>query len=232
MAPILEVRDLHKSFLLHLQGGLRLPVVRAAGFQVGPGACAVLQGPSGCGKSSVLKMIYGTYPCDGGQILIRSGETTIDVASADLRCLRRLRRDTVGYVSQFLRVIPRVATLDIVAEPLLSRGVAPADARDRAAALLEHLNLPRRLWNLPPATFSGGEQQRVNIAKGFAHPAPLLLLDEPTASLDADNRLAVIELIKQAKGQGAAVLGIFHDQQVRDRLADSVIDVGAFAAAA
>lgn len=232
MSPVLQLRDVEKSFRLHLQGGTRLSVIRGAAFEVAAGECAVLHGPSGSGKSSLLKMIYGTYPCDGGQIRIDAGGATVDVAAADLSALRRLRRDTLGYVSQFLRVIPRVAALDVVAEPVISRGGAPEVARARAAELLARLNLPERLWALPPATFSGGEQQRVNIARGFARPYPLLLLDEPTASLDAANRRAVVGLIEEARAGGSAILGIFHDKDVRDRLADRVIDVGGFAAAA
>lgn len=232
MTPVLQLRDVEKSFRLHLQGGTRLSVIRGAAFEVAAGECAVLHGPSGSGKSSLLKMIYGTYPCDGGQIRIDAGGATVDVAAADLSALRRLRRDTLGYVSQFLRVIPRVAALDVVAEPVISRGGAPEVARARAAELLARLNLPERLWALPPATFSGGEQQRVNIARGFARPYPLLLLDEPTASLDAANRRAVVGLIEEARAGGSAILGIFHDKDVRDRLADRVIDVGGFAAAA
>lgn len=232
MTVLLRVRDVEKSFLLHLQEGVRLSVIRGASFQVAAGECAVLHGASGSGKSSLLKMIYGTYPCSAGRILVETNGEVIDVAAADPHRLRRLRCDAVGYVSQFLRVIPRVATLDIVAEPLVSRGIPGAQARERAAGLLTRLNVPERLWALPPATFSGGEQQRVNIARGFAHTYPLLLLDEPTASLDAENRQAVISLIRDAKRQGAAVLGIFHDQEVRDRLADRLIDVPAFAGAA
>ena len=232
MTPILHVRNADKSFLLHLQEGLRLSVIKDASFQLDAGECVVIHGPSGSGKSSLLKMIYGTYPCNGGSILIRSGDAVIDVATADAHRLRGLRRETVGYVSQFLRVIPRVAARDVVAEPLTSRGVPHAEADERAAALLARLNVPQRLWTLPPATFSGGEQQRVNIARGFAHRYPLLLLDEPTASLDSDNREAVITLIEEAKNQGAAVLGIFHDHAIRRRLADRIVDVSGFAAAA
>lgn len=232
MTPTLRVQNIGKSFVLHLQGGLTLPVIKNASFQVGAGECVVLRGPSGTGKSSLLKMVYGTYPSDGGSILVSSGEAVVDVAKADAHSLRRLRRDTVGYVSQFLRVIPRVAALEIVAEPLICIGVPHTEAHDRAAELLSRLNVPRRLWALPPATFSGGEQQRVNIARGLAHPYSLLLLDEPTASLDADNREAVIAVIEEARSGGAAILGIFHDQRVRDRLADRTIDVDDFAVAA
>ncbi len=229
---MLQVRNLAKSFLLHLQGGTLLSVIDNGSFDVAAGECAVLAGPSGSGKSSLLKMVYGTYPCDRGQILVACDGGPVDIAKADAHALRRLRRDTIGYVSQFLRVIPRIATLDVVAEPLIGLGRTRDEAMARAAELLTRLNLPERHWSLPPATFSGGEQQRVNIARGLAHRYPLLLLDEPTASLDAENRAAVVALIEEARAEGAAILGIFHDAEVRRQLADRTIDVGAFANAA
>jgi alpha-D-ribose 1-methylphosphonate 5-triphosphate synthase subunit PhnL len=157
-----------------------------------------------------------------------SGAGTIDVARAEPREILRLRRTTMAYVSQFLRVIPRVPTLEIVAEPLLAAGLPRPEAEARAGELLERLNLPERLWGLPPATFSGGEQQRVNIARGFATPRPILLLDEPTASLDAANRRVVVELIEARKREGTAILGIFHDADVRDAIADRIVDVTRF----
>jgi alpha-D-ribose 1-methylphosphonate 5-triphosphate synthase subunit PhnL len=153
----------------------------------------------------------------------------LDVAQAEPRQIIALRRETLGYVSQFLRVVPRVATLDVVAEPLLALGVAQERARARAAELLARLNIPERLWALSPTTFSGGEQQRVNIARGFAHGFPALLLDEPTASLDAENREVVLGLIEEAKARGAAILGIFHDEAARERVCDRLVDVRDFA---
>lgn len=228
MTP-LAVSDLAKSFTMHLRGGIRLPVVENVSFTLEPGECAVLAGPSGVGKSSILKMLYGNYAVDAGSIRIAHQGATIDLATATPREILAVRRDTLGYVSQFLRVVPRVAALDVVAEPLTARGVSNDEARDRAAALLARLNLPERLWHLPPATFSGGEQQRVNIARGFITNHPVLLLDEPTASLDAANRAVVIDMIAEKKRQGVAMLGIFHDIDVRDAVADRLIDVTAFA---
>ncbi len=151
-----------------------------------------------------------------------------DVATAEPRQIIALRRHTLGYVSQFLRVVPRVPTLDVVAEPLLALGAPAGEARDRAAGLLRRLNIPERLWSLSPTTFSGGEQQRVNIARGFAHAYPALLLDEPTASLDAANREVVLTLIEEAKARGAAILGIFHDEGARGRVCDRLVDVTGF----
>jgi len=126
--------------------------------------------------------------------------------------------------------VPRVAAIDVVAEPLVASGVAREDARARAGALLARLNVPERLWSLPPATFSGGEQQRVNIARGFLPDLPILLLDEPTASLDAANRAIVVDLINEKKQRGTAIASIVHDDDVRTRAADRVIDITRFAA--
>jgi alpha-D-ribose 1-methylphosphonate 5-triphosphate synthase subunit PhnL len=142
------------------------------------------------------------------------------MATAPPRTVLEVRRDTMGYVSQFLRVIPRVAAIDIVAERLTEQGATREEARERAGDLLSRLRIPGRLWNLAPATFSGGEQQRVKIARGFIREYPILLLDEPTASLDGENRKTVVELINEAKARGAAVIGIFHDDGVRGAVAD------------
>jgi alpha-D-ribose 1-methylphosphonate 5-triphosphate synthase subunit PhnL len=232
MPTALELAGVAKTFTMHLQGGVRLSVVSGVGFSVMPGECAVLAGPSGAGKSSILKMIFGSYRCDRGQILVRQGTQRIDVATASPRQVLALRKDTIGYVSQFLRAVPRVPTLDVVAEQLVARGTARDAARKKAAELLRRLNIPGPLWGLPPATFSGGEQQRVNIARGFLPDFPLLLLDEPTASLDAANCEVVVELIAERKRRGAAIVAIVHDRTVRDRIADTVIDMTGFAAAA
>lgn len=227
--PAIRVEDVSKTFTLHLRGGVQLPVLRHVSFAVSGGECVVLGGPSGTGKSSVLRLIHGTYRCDSGRILVRHAGEIVDVAQAEPRRILALRAATLGYVSQFLRVIPRVSTLDLVAEPLLGSGRPKEEARGIARSLLDRLGLPERLWSLPPATFSGGEQQRVNIARGFASPRPILLLDEPTASLDAANRAVVVQLIGERKRQGAAILGIFHDEDVRAAVADRVIDVTRFA---
>lgn len=228
MATPLVVSEVFKSFTMHLRDGIRLPVVSNASFSVASGECVVLGGPSGIGKSSILKMLYGNYAVDGGQILVSHGGRVVDIASADPRMVLAVRRDTLGYVSQFLRTVPRVAALDVVAEPLILRGEDPISARRKAGTLLEMLNLPRDLWQLPPATFSGGEQQRVNIARGFITDHAILLLDEPTASLDAMNRKVVVAMIEEKKKAGVALLGIFHDEEVREAVADRVLDVSEF----
>ncbi|MEP9398710.1 phosphonate C-P lyase system protein PhnL [Mesorhizobium sp. KR2-14] len=229
MPTPLVVSDVAKSFIMHLRDGIKLPVVASVSFALEAGECAVLGGPSGAGKSSILKMLYGNYAVDEGQIIVDHGGQLVDLASASPRTVLAIRRDTIGYVSQFLRTVPRVSALDVVAEPLVALGEGREPAREKARELLSRLNLPERLWLLPPATFSGGEQQRVNIARGFITSHPVLLLDEPTASLDAVNREVVVGMIAQKKREGVALLGIFHDQDVRDAVADRIIDVTKFA---
>lgn len=224
MNAMIDIRDLSKTFTLHNQGAAVIRVMEGATLAVDRGECVALTGASGAGKSTLMRMIYGNYLAASGTIMVGD----VDVALAEPREIIRLRREVLGYVSQFLRVVPRVPTLEVVAEPLLSVGVDRDAAAERARELLTRLRIPERLWSLSPTTFSGGEQQRVNIARGFAHTYPALLLDEPTASLDATNRETVLGLIDEAKARGAAIVGIFHDQEARDRVCDREIDVTRF----
>lgn len=224
MTAMIEVSNLSKAFTLHNQGGTVIPVMAGAEVRIAAGECVGLIGQSGAGKSTLMRMVYGNYLTAGGSLVVAG----VDVAQASPRQIIALRRDTLGYVSQFLRVVPRVPTVEVVAEPLLRLGVDASAARARAEDLLARLNIPVRLWGLSPTTFSGGEQQRVNIARGFAHAFPVLLLDEPTASLDAANREVVLTLIEEAKARGAAILGIFHDEAARARVCDRLVDVTGF----
>src|SRR3954452_25238376 len=209
MSQVMLCTDqLAKGFTLHLQGGVRIPVLSGIGLEVHAGECVVLSGPSGVGKSTLLRSLYGNYRTDAGAILVRHRGAMIDLAAAEPRTIVAVRHETLGYVSQFLRVVPRVAALDVVAEPLLARGIDPTTARERARTLLLDLNIPTRLHAIPPATFSGGEQQRVNLARGFIAAQPILLLDEPTASLDADNRAVVIRMVRTALAHGTAIVAI------------------------
>ena len=232
MPVMIQIEDVAKTFILHQQDSVRLPVFLDLNLVVRQGQCAVLAGSSGCGKSTLMRMVYGNYRCDRGYILLRHDDELIDVAGAKPQQVLHMRRRTMGYVSQFLRAIPRVPAIDVVAEPMIALGAERAEALSSAGRLLARLQIPERLWDLPPATFSGGEQQRVNIARGFIAPYPILLLDEPTASLDAANRTTVIELILEARERGAAILGIFHDQKVRDAVATSLFNVERFRVAA
>ena len=221
---MIDLQNVSKTFTLHNQGSAVIEVISNVSFHVGAGECVALTGASGAGKSTLMRMIWGNYLTRSG--VIRIGD--LDIVQAEPREIIALRREVLGYVSQFLRVVPRVPTIDVVADPLRALGMPAPEARARAAELLERLNIPEKLWSLSPTTFSGGEQQRVNIARGFAHPYPALLLDEPTASLDAANREVVLSLIETAKDRGAAIIGIFHDEAARERVCDREIDVRRF----
>lgn len=237
--PVLRVEGLGKAFTLHLRDGLVLSVLDQVSLQVDAGECVALVGASGRGKSTLLKCLFGSYGVDRGAMWLHTGASAIDLALATPQQWLALRRRTLSHVSQFLRVLPRIGALDIVADRLLQAQETPAgapaedeprrlaEARATAAELLARLNLPPALWSLPPATFSGGEQQRVNIARGLVQPARLLLLDEPTASLDAANRRVVVALINEAKARGTAVLGVFHDEEVRDAVANRCVRLDA-----
>jgi len=212
MTVMLQTCGLAKTFTLHLRGGLVMPVLSGVDLAVRAGECVVLSGPSGVGKSTLMRSLYGNYKAERGAILVRHREEMIDIARADPRVVLAVRQETLGYVSQFLRVVPRVSALDVVTEV---RG-----DRDAARALLLRLNIPERLHGIPPATFSGGEQQRINLARGFIAGHPILLLDEPTASLDVENRAVVVEMVREAKDRGTAIVVICHDTDVRDAIAD------------
>ena len=234
---MLQMKQVSKRFTLHNQNGAELQVLHQVDLSVGAGECVVLDGPSGMGKSTLLKLIYANYRATSGQIEVRQASGgVLDLTQATPRELVRMRRDTVVYVSQFLRVIPRVSALDVVAEPLIEDAADQPEAieaaREQARVWLTRLRIPERLWHLPPATFSGGEQQRINIARNMIKPRPILLLDEPTASLDAANTQTVIDLIHEAVGRGAALVGIFHDAHVGAAVATRRIDVAQFRSAA
>ncbi len=227
MTIMIEVKGVEKQFTLHNQGGASFDVLKGNDLSVTAGECVVLHGQSGAGKSTLLKALYANYKVNSGTISLRDGEAMVDITTALPRRIIALRERTLGYVSQFLRVIPRVPTLQVVMQPLLDLGEDEAVCEAKAKQLLSRLNVPQRLWALAPSTFSGGEQQRVNIARGFIVDYPILLLDEPTASLDAANRRVVVELIDEAKQRGAAIVGIFHDEDVREAVADRLVDLRA-----
>ncbi|MGB3294686.1 MAG: phosphonate C-P lyase system protein PhnL [Phormidesmis sp.] len=215
---LLQANQLYKGFTLHNQGGIHFPVLQGVSLTVNPGECVALVGASGSGKSTFMRSLYANYRVDSGEIWIRHQGQWQNLAACNPHEIIDIRRHTLGYVSQFLRVIPRVSALEVAAEPLMELGMESEAARERVRSLFTRLNLPERLWSLSPTTFSGGEKQRVNIARAFAVSYPILLLDEPTSALDAANQEVVIELIEQKKAQGRALIGIFHDHEVKNRV--------------
>ncbi len=225
MGTMVRIKGLKKTFTLHTQGGVRLPVLEGMNLEVEAGECVVLSGSSGAGKTTFLRSIYSNYRADCGRVFLRHNGDWVDMAAGEPRRVLELRKWTVGYVSQFLRVVPRVPALEVVMEKLLDLGAAREEARERSQALLTLLAIPERLWGLSPTTFSGGEQQRINIARGFIHPYPILLLDEPTAALDSRNRKVVVELIAAAKQRGAAIIGTFHDEKVCKAVATRIFEM-------
>lgn len=214
MTVMLEAVGVSKTFTLHLQGGVQIQVLMNHDFKVAAGECVALTGSSGAGKTTLMRVLYGTYRIDAGAVRARHQGCMVTLSGADPRMVLDVRARTLGYVSQFLHVVPRVPALDIVA--------GTPSGRDRARALLTRLGIPDRLHGVPPAVFSGGERQRVNLARGFMGQHPVLLLDEPTASLDAARRDVVIDMINEAKAAGTAVVGIFHDRAVVSAVADRV----------
>jgi alpha-D-ribose 1-methylphosphonate 5-triphosphate synthase subunit PhnL len=222
---ILSVRDLGKGFYIH-DRAKHVPAAEGISFDLKPGQLAALVGPSGAGKSSLLKAIYRTYVPSSGQVIYRTAVgDLVDLATAPETAITDLRRAEIGFVTQFLHCLPRLSTLDVVARPLLQQGVAREAAHDKAARMLAALAIPEQLWDATPATFSGGERQRVNIARSFTQGGRLMLLDEPTASLDPVARENVCAMIEAAKAEGAAMVGIFHDMALVERLADVKIEV-------
>ncbi|NEZ67205.1 phosphonate C-P lyase system protein PhnL [Leptolyngbyaceae cyanobacterium CCMR0082] len=223
---LLQADRLHKSFVLHHQGSVNLPVLEGVSLTVNPGECVALQGASGSGKSTFMRSLYANYRVDSGSIWVKHQGEWVDLPQLEAHKLIEVRQYTLGYVSQFLRVIPRVPAVDVAAEPLMELGLDTDEAKDKVQDLFSRLNLPERLWELSPTTFSGGEKQRVNIARAFSMDYPILLLDEPTSALDAANRDVVMRLIEERKAQGCAMVGIFHDDEVRERVCDRTLLFG------
>ncbi|MGQ9645118.1 MAG: phosphonate C-P lyase system protein PhnL [Thermodesulfobacteriota bacterium] len=225
METRLRAEGIEKTFILHLQGGKQLNVLKQVNLIVNGGECVALVGPSGIGKSTLLRILYANYRPDRGTVWVNHRGEWINLFDLEPWRVLDIRRVTIGYVSQLLRVIPRVPAFDVVMEPLQRNGGLPEKSRIQVEVLLNRLNIPERLWTVSPTTFSGGEKQRVNLAKCFIFPYPVLLLDEPTAALDEMNRRVVIQLIQEAKERGAAIVGVFHDRGVRKAVSTRVVDI-------
>jgi len=222
---ILTIINIYKDFIFHHQQGTRLQVLNNFSMEFFPGQATILTGPSGSGKSTLLRMMYAVYRTEKGKILVKHKKKFVDIATAQPSVIYEIRQETIGYVSQFLRVLPRVSALDTVIEPLIARKMDPQKAVEKGKEMLSRLRIPQNLWHLSASTFSGGEQQRINLARGFVAPYPIMLLDEPTASLDPENRKTVIALIKEAVQAGSCVIGVFHNASDQKKIADRTIDM-------
>ena len=219
----LEVKNLNKTFTVHTQGSIEVKGFENIDFEVKNGEFLSLFGPSGAGKSSILKTLFRTYTTTSGNILFtKDDRSKIDIATATESEILELRKSELGYVSQFLQVLPRISAVDVVAEQLIFKGESEEVSREKAKEMLDYLSIREELFDLSPLTFSGGEQQRVNIAKGIIAPKSLLLLDEPTASLDKTNTMKVVEKLKELKAQGVAMVGIFHDLEAMEMISDTI----------
>jgi alpha-D-ribose 1-methylphosphonate 5-triphosphate synthase subunit PhnL len=220
---LIEITNLEKTFEMHVVGGKRVVGLDGVSFDVRDGEFLAVVGESGSGKSSLLKCLYRTYAPSGGSIRFRARSGIVDLASCSERAVLSLRDDEIGYASQFLDEIPRVPAVDVVARPLVEEGVDGPAARDVARDLLTELNLPAELHDAYPATFSGGERQRVNLARAIAPRPRLLLLDEPTSALDPETKSAAIDLLDRYLTDETTVVGVFHNRDVVARVADRVV---------
>jgi len=220
---MLTVDHLEKRFVSHFLNGTEIVGFPPVSFRVESGKALGLSGPSGTGKSSVLKCIYRTYLASSGTIIYDSkAGGPVDLIALPENEILKLRRAEMGYVTQFLSVLPRVPALEVVAEPLVVAGAPRPEARENARRLLRRLRIDSRLHDAYPCTFSGGEKQRVNLARAVIRPSRLLLLDEPTASLDPEAMQVVLDLLSEMKDRGTTLIAIFHNRSIMDRLMDDI----------
>lgn len=220
--PLLQVEGLTKHFTIdHLQR--EIAVFDDLNFALEPGQFMLVGGANGAGKSSLLRCLYRTYLPSAGRALFASRHGQIDLAHAADVDIALLRREEMGFVTQFLRPRPRVSAVELVAEPLLGAGMAWDAATESARQMLADFGLKEELWLAYPTTFSGGEQQKVNLARALIAPRRLLLLDEPTASLDAATRQSLQQRLTELKTHGVAMIGVFHHPEDIRSLIDTEI---------
>ena len=223
---MLQVRNLAKNFTMHIRGGVVIPSFAGVSFETHAGSLVALTGPSGIGKSSLLKCVYRTYLPSAGEILYTAKDgRAIDLSSADDWEILTLRRNEIGYVSQFFHIMPRISALETLIEPLVSRGTDREEALVTARDMLSRVGLGKTLWDMYPSTFSGGEKQRLNILHAIITKPRLLLLDEPTASLDKGYKERIMEMILALKAEGTAMVGVFHDRDALLALSDMRYDL-------
>jgi alpha-D-ribose 1-methylphosphonate 5-triphosphate synthase subunit PhnL len=226
MTAMIRGEAISKTFHMHVRGGTRIEAFRDMSFTVAPGEFLGVSGPSGSGKSSLLKCLYRTYlPSSGAIWYVDAAGRELDLACEDEHAILALRRREIGYISQFFPVIPRVSALDTIVNNAVARGLSRTEGVGRAQELLQRLSIPRPLWDMFPSTFSGGEKQRINIIHAVIAQPRFLLLDEPTASLDAASAGEAVSLILELKQKGTAMIGVFHDQVLLARLSDNLVEM-------
>lgn len=220
MNIILKVSDLCKTFTLH-QFKKKILGCKDVSFSVHKGQFVGITGKSGTGKSTVLKCIYRSYLPTSGEIFFNSQLLgNVNLAGSAEQDIVSVRRQEIGYISQFLKVLPQVTALAVVAETLIDIGYNREQADTQAKDMLRHFQIPENLWDTYPNTFSGGEKLRLNLAQAMIKGPRLLLLDEPTASLDEYSKGLVKEMIIRLKNSGTAMVGIFHDLAFMKDLVD------------
>lgn len=222
---MLSMKNVTKDFVIHNQGGIKITPIKDITFEVKRNEIFCLTGQSGTGKSTILKMIYGAYRVTKGNIYLKINGEKYNISDCQIYEILEIRKKYISYISQFLQILPRTTALQYVSAPLLEKRADKKEAEEKAKEMLSFFNIKKKLFNLSPLSFSGGEQQRVNIARGLIENKPLLLLDEPTASLDVKNKERVIKKIKQYKENGGTLIGIFHDEKLKKELSDRIFDV-------
>jgi alpha-D-ribose 1-methylphosphonate 5-triphosphate synthase subunit PhnL len=223
---MLKVDNLSKTFNIHILNDKVIEGFGSVSFSVKEGNSLGISGPSGAGKSSIMKCIYRRYIPTTGNIHYESSQFgNVNLTDVSEHIILKIRENEIGYITQFLRVIPRVPCVDVVAEPLVSAGTKIEDARDRAREILNRLGIPMKLFEAYPSTFSGGEQQRVNIAKAVIRRPRLLMVDEPTASLDRKAISVVLDIFSELKKSGTTMIGIFHDKEVLGEFSDDIYNL-------
>ncbi|MDI3477710.1 MAG: alpha-D-ribose 1-methylphosphonate 5-triphosphate synthase subunit PhnL [Epulopiscium sp.] len=220
MKEIIKIENLSKFFELHNLGKY-IKACQNISFTLHEGEFIGITGKSGSGKSTILKCIYRTYLPKGGCIWYRSKlYGVINLAKASDRQIIHLRKKEIGYVSQFLNVMPRTTAREIVQKAVLDIGYDIDYAKEEAENMLSHFELDQELWDTYPNTFSGGEKLRLNIASAMVKKPRLLLLDEPTASLDNESKKLVKVLLEKLKAKGTSMIGIFHDLEFMEGVCD------------
>ena len=225
MRHILEIQNLSKKFYLHEQER-QIKSCQNINFAVEKGGFIGIVGTSGAGKSTVLRCIYRTYLATSGSVWYDSlAFGKIDLVKAKEREIIQLRKAEIGYVSQFLSILPRTSARNYVINGAQEAGFSYAEASQKAEEMLRYFKLGENLWDLYPNTFSGGEKLRLNLAHAMVKAPRLLLLDEPTASLDNNTKILVKELLMKMKAEGTSMVGIFHDLEFMDGLCDKVFNI-------